>query len=94
LEPVTEELFDPNGIIRDLDHGYPVSDSVHGSGMTSAGVLANSEENGDSPRTRSARLVQSPFSFKPYYVAHTKIRTYALLEEGHKGTNWLQWRRK
>jgi len=25
-------------------------------------------------------------------VAHTKIRTYALLEEGHKGTNWLQWR--
>jgi len=38
------------------------------------------------------RLVQSPFSFKPYYVAHTKIRTLALLDEGHKGTNWLQWR--
>jgi len=33
-------------------------------------------------------------SFKPYYVAHTKIRTLALLDEGHKGTNWLQWRRK
>ena len=31
--------------------------------------------------------------FKPYYVAHTKIQTLALLDEGHKGTNWLQWRR-
>ena len=28
--------------------------------------------------------------FKPYYVAHTKIQTLALLEED-KGSNWCQW---
>lgn len=32
--------------------------------------------------------------FKPYYVAHTKIQTLALLDEGQKGANWLQWRRR
>ncbi len=31
--------------------------------------------------------------FKPFFVAHTKIRTLALLDEGHKGSNWYQWRR-
>ena len=31
--------------------------------------------------------------FKPYYVAHTKIRTLALLDEEHKGSNWYHWRR-
>jgi DNA invertase Pin-like site-specific DNA recombinase len=31
--------------------------------------------------------------FKPYYVAHTKIRTLALLDDEHKGSNWYQWRR-
>jgi len=30
--------------------------------------------------------------FKPYYVAHTKIRTLALLDEEHKGSNWYQFR--
>ena len=32
--------------------------------------------------------------FKPYYVAHTKIRTLALLDEKHKGSNWYHWRRR
>ena len=32
-------------------------------------------------------------NFKPYYVAHTKIRTLALLDDEHKGSNWYQWRR-
>ena len=32
--------------------------------------------------------------FKPYYVAHTKIRTLALLDDKHKGSNWYNWRRK
>ena len=32
--------------------------------------------------------------FKPYYVAHTKIRTLALLDEEQKGSNWYQWRRR
>ncbi len=31
--------------------------------------------------------------FKPYYVAHTKIQTLALLDERHKSSNWLHWRR-
>jgi len=31
--------------------------------------------------------------FKPYYIAHTKIQTLALLDEKYKGSNWYQWRR-
>ncbi len=31
--------------------------------------------------------------FKPYYVAHTKIQTLALLDDKYKGSNWLHWRR-
>ena len=31
--------------------------------------------------------------FKPYYIAHTKIQTLALLDEEHKGSNWYHWRR-
>ncbi len=31
--------------------------------------------------------------FKPHYVAHSKIRTLALLDDERKGSNWLQWRR-
>ena len=30
--------------------------------------------------------------FKPYYVAHTKIETLALLDEESKGSNWYYWR--
>ena len=32
--------------------------------------------------------------FKPYYVAHTKIETLALLDQKHKGSNWYHWRRR
>ena len=31
--------------------------------------------------------------FKPYYIAHTKIQTLALLDDKYKGSNWLHWRR-
>lgn len=31
--------------------------------------------------------------FRPYYIAHTKIQTLALLDDKHKGSNWWQWRR-
>lgn len=31
--------------------------------------------------------------FKPYYIAHTKIQTLALLDDEHKGSNWYGWRR-
>ena len=32
-------------------------------------------------------------NFKPYYVAHTKIQTLALLDEQGKGSNWygMRW---
>ena len=33
-------------------------------------------------------------NFKPYYVAHTKIQTLALLDEEHKGSNWCHWRKE
>ncbi|MDD5504392.1 MAG: recombinase family protein [Candidatus Omnitrophica bacterium] len=32
--------------------------------------------------------------FKPYYVAHTKIQTLALLDNREKGSNWSQWWRR
>jgi len=32
-------------------------------------------------------------NFKPYFVAHTKIQTLVLLDDEHKGSNWLQWQR-
>ena len=31
--------------------------------------------------------------FKPFYIAHTKIQTLALLDDRYKGSNWLHWRR-
>lgn len=30
--------------------------------------------------------------FKPYYLAHIKTKTLALLDERNKGSNWFQWR--
>ena len=32
--------------------------------------------------------------FKPYYVAHTKIQTLALLDNREKGSNWSRWWRR
>jgi hypothetical protein len=32
-------------------------------------------------------------TFKPYYIAHTKIQTLALLDDEYKGSNWYHWRR-
>ena len=32
-------------------------------------------------------------NFKPYYVAHTKIRTLALLDQAQQSANWYHWRR-
>jgi len=62
------------------------------------GIMRESfnNEKRDSPHPKSAAdtLGQSPFSFKPYYVAHTKIQTLALLDDEHKGSNWLHWRRR
>ena len=31
--------------------------------------------------------------FNPFYMAHAKVRTPALLDEGNQGANWLHWRR-
>ncbi|MCF7909572.1 MAG: recombinase family protein, partial [Candidatus Omnitrophica bacterium] len=32
-----------------------------------------------------------PGAFKPYYMAHTKIKTLALLDDRYKGSNWSGW---
>jgi len=50
-------------------------------------IIAGLQKKRDSPRARCARLGQSPFSFKPYYAAHTKIRTLALFDNKYKGSN-------
>jgi len=42
----------------------------------------------------SASPPRNDEKFKPYYVAHTKIQTLALLDEEYKGSNWLHWRRR
>ena len=41
-----------------------------------------------------ALINDGEYTFKPYYVAHTKIQTLALLDDEHKGSNWYQWRRR
>ena len=38
-------------------------------------------------------ITDEQYTFKPYYVAHKKIQTLALLDDEHKGSNWFQWRR-
>ena len=49
---------------------------------------------GKDPSARpSASVGMTEAKFKPYYVAHTKIRTLALLDERYKGSNWCHWRR-
>ena len=36
-------------------------------------------------------LVDGEKKFKPFYVAHTKIKTLALLDDKDKGSNWSGW---
>lgn len=31
---------------------------------------------------------------RPYYLAHSNIETLALMDEEHKGSNWLYWRKR
>ena len=46
----------------------------------------------NSPESDFYSLFNKVSKFKPYYVAHTKIETLALLDEENKGSNWYQWR--
>ncbi|GAI36359.1 unnamed protein product [marine sediment metagenome] len=39
------------------------------------------------------QIIDGEKKFKPYYIAHTKIQTLALLDDRYKGSNWLHWRR-
>ena len=36
-------------------------------------------------------IINGEKKFKPYYMAHTKIKTLALLDDKDKGANWLIW---
>ncbi len=38
-------------------------------------------------------MAEEGYTFKPYYVAHTKINTLALLDK-HQGANWSKWWRR
>ncbi len=86
LEPILEEKDDFYGIVKNCEEiaSPPSADRNDNEKMTSG----NDSGQGDSHKERDSHL-----AFKPYYVAHSKIRTLALLDDEHKGANWLQWRR-
>ncbi|MFA5363216.1 MAG: hypothetical protein WC335_08295, partial [Candidatus Omnitrophota bacterium] len=50
-------------------------------------------KKGDSHENRDSHLFSDGLKFKPYYVAHTKVQTLALLDEQYKGSNWyvMRW---
>ena len=87
LEPISDKDEDFYGIMNE---------NFRDSSAPAGPQNDRCDEKGDSPHPKSAAysLGQSPFSFKPYYVAHTKIQTLALLDDRHKGSNWLHWRRR
>ena len=39
-------------------------------------------------------IVNGEKKFKPYYIAHTKIQTLAVLDDRHKVSNWSRWWRR
>jgi len=45
-------------------------------------------------RAKRASLPRNDREFKPYYVAHTKIQTLALLDDKDKVSNWSVWWRR
>lgn len=46
------------------------------------------------PKLNKEQNIPYISEFKPHYVAHTKIKTLALLDDEHKGSNWSYWRRE
>jgi DNA invertase Pin-like site-specific DNA recombinase len=40
---------------------------------------------------RNDRFRENNKGFKPYYMAHTKIKTLAILDDRYKGSNWSGW---
>jgi len=48
------------------------------------------DKNGDTPLKENI-VEECPHFFKPYYVAHTKIQTLALLDDRYKCSNWSRW---
>ncbi len=63
-------------------------DIIEGSEIASGpSAFAKASADRSAPRNDDGKAL-----FKPYYVAHTKIRTLALLDEEHKGSNWYHWR--
>ncbi|MCK5306885.1 MAG: recombinase family protein [Candidatus Omnitrophica bacterium] len=39
-------------------------------------------------------IINNRKDFKPYYIAHTKVQTLALLDDKDKGSNWSRWWRR
>ena len=56
----------------------PITESSFSYGISALASTANNDK-----RMKS----------KPFYIAHTKIQTLALLDDRYKGSNWYHWRR-
>ena len=60
----------------------------------SAKMPADTRNDGEKDLSSPSPLPSPPSGereFKPYYVAHTKIQTLALLDDRYKGSNWSRW---
>jgi site-specific DNA recombinase len=66
------------------DEGFDPESIIYG--------IASAPSGPRNDRERDSRFRGNDREFKPYYVAHTKIQTLALLDERHKGSNWYHWR--
>ena len=77
LEPISEENEDFYRLIE-------------GFGIASSPPLADPRNDGVG-QTKVCPTPKENMPFKPYYVAHTKIQTLALLDDRYKGANWSQW---
>ena len=62
-------------------------------GIMELGMDSRFHPSGTSRGNDSIGSENDNVRFKPYYVAHTKIQTLALLDDRHKGSNWYHWRR-
>ena len=82
LEPILEEKDDFYGAVKECEEIASSPSAPHNDGGMDSRFRGNDRCGGGNDR-----------NFKPYYIAHTKIRTLALLDDEYKGSNWYHWRR-
>ena len=97
MEAVVDGVFSPEYIINGVASSGPSAPPRNDGGNGDSTRVSSPRKdggNGDSTRVSSPRSDGGCTPFRPYYVAHTKIQTLALLDERHKGSNWYHWRRR